>query len=171
MSEEKRHWKKDIDVEWIGTYILPESKDINVKLTKVEFKKDLKVAGKKKDQHIAHFEQNKWFDKPMLLNRTNLKRLTMLLGTPYYQDWGNVWVTLTQEMDKTVTGGTDWALRIKPALPKMEKDELTKEHPKYEAVVTFLKGGGDINNISQKYAVSKELFTELSEIKKDEPTK
>lgn len=171
MSEEKRHWKKDIDVEWIGTYILPEGKDINVKLLSVEFKKDLKVAGKKKDQHIAHFEKNQWFEKPMLLNRTNLKRLTMLLGTPYYEDWKNVWVTLTQEMDKTVTGGTDWALRIKPALPKMVKDKLTKEHPKYGAVVDFLSKGGDINSITTKYDVSQAILNELSQIKKDESTK
>lgn len=170
MTEEKRHWKKDIDIEWIGAYVLPEGKDINVKLLSVDFKKSLKVAGKTKDQHVAYFDKNQWFDKPMLLNRTNLKRLTMLLGTPYYQDWTNVWVTLTQEMDKTVTGGSDWALRIKPMLPKMEKDVLTKEHAKYQAVVDFIKKGGSVDDIAKKYSVSAELLAELNTLK-DEPTK
>ncbi len=115
------HWRKNLDPNWIGTYVLPEGQQIEALITKVHFEKGLKVAGKTKDGYVADFAANKYFDKPMLLNPTNCKRLTLLTGNPNFETWVNVPVFLTQEMSKMPDGSQDYALRIgfgKPAPAK-----------------------------------------------------
>lgn len=106
------HWRKNLDPNWIGTYVLPDGKPIEAVITSVKFCKGLKVAGKTKDGYVAYFAPNQHFDKPMLLNPTNLKRLTLLTGSPMFESWVNVPVFLTQEMSKMPDGTQDNALRI-----------------------------------------------------------
>lgn len=123
--EKLTHWKKTVDKDWIGTYILPEGLPIVVKLLRVEFKK-VKVKGVEGEYKIAYFEKNEWFDKPMLLSANkNLDRIAKLSGTPYIERWGglNMWVTLQQEMDQAFGGGKDWALRIASTAPQIKTIE------------------------------------------------
>lgn len=166
MAETQTHYKKNLDPNWIGTYVLPDGKDIVVKLLKVTFEKNLKVAGKAKNSHVAYFDKNPHFDKPMLLNPTNCKRLSMLFGTPIIEKWANMNVTLCQEMDKCVTGGQDWALRIraeKPALPT-----LTVEMAAFPNVVDYVRKGGLIEDIEKRYVLTPEIKqTILNESKHD----
>ncbi len=125
--ENLTHWKKKlVDVNWIGTYVLPNEQDIIVTLIKVEWKEGVKVMGQAKSCFVATFAPNEYFDKPMILNKTNLKRVTKLTGTPNIEQWTNlnINVTLCQEMDKSVGGGQDWALRIKQTSPD---DNMLKE--------------------------------------------
>lgn len=112
------HWRKNLEPNWIGTYVLPEGQQIEALVIKVHFEKGLKVAGKTKDGYVADFAANKYFDKPMLLNPTNLKRLTLLTGNPNFETWVNIPVFLTQEMSKMPDGTQDYALRIGFAKPQ-----------------------------------------------------
>ena len=123
------HWRKNLDPNWIGTYVLPEGQQIEALVTKVHFEKGLKVAGKTKDGYVADFAANAFFNKPMLLNPTNLKRLTLLTGNPNFESWVNVPVFLTQEMSKMPDGTQDYALRIGFAKPQPAKkiDYSTQE--------------------------------------------
>ncbi len=128
----KTHWKKTVDKDWIGTYVLPESKPIIVKLISVKYE-EVKVKGVKGLYKVAYFEKNEHFDRPMLLSaNVNLKRLSALTGTPYIEDWEklDLWVTLQQEMDKAFGGGKDWALRIASTAPQMK---TIKDYPNEEA--------------------------------------
>ena len=53
MEKEVTHWKQKLtDVNWIGTYILPNGMDIIVKLLRVEWKEDLKVMGQSKKSFV-----------------------------------------------------------------------------------------------------------------------
>ena len=129
----KTHWKKTIDPNWIGTYVLPDGKAINVKLLNVRFEV-AKVMGKTENSAVARFEKNKHFDKPMLLNSTNCKRLSKLTNSPYIEDWNNLDITLCQEMDRAIGGGKDWALRISPIKPKSKSiADFTEEKKQLEA--------------------------------------
>jgi len=118
----KTHWKKTVDKDWIGTYVLPDSKPIIVKLISVKYE-EVKVKGVKGLYKVAYFAKNDYFDRPMLLSaNVNLSRLSKLSGTPYIEDWYSLdlWVTLQQEMDKAFGGGKDWALRIASVAPQMK---------------------------------------------------
>lgn len=118
----KTHWKKTVDKDWIGTYILPDSKPIIVKLISVKYE-EVKVKGVKGMYKVAYFDKNEYFDRPMLLSaNVNLDRLSRLSGSPYIEDWYSLdlWVTLQQEMDKAFGGGKDWALRIASVAPQMK---------------------------------------------------
>jgi len=155
---EKTPWKKTIDPNFIGTYILPEDKPINVVITNVEWKKT-KVMGQDQKKSIAYFAPNQYFDKPMLLNATNMTRLERITGSKYIEDWKNVSVTLQREMDKSIGGGKDWALRIAPIAPKTSgavKPKLEPTSPNWPLIVKWVKDGNAIEKVWEKYEVSEQ---------------
>lgn len=155
---EKTPWKKTVDPNYIGTYVLPEDKPINVVILRVEWK-NTKVMGQDKKASIAYFAPNPYFDKPMLLNVTNMKRLERITGSKYIEDWLNVSVTLQREMDKTPTGGKDWALRVAPIAPKTAATAKLKLEPtssNWGMIVKWVKDGNPIEKVWEKYDVSEE---------------
>ena len=120
-TEQKTHWRKIIDPEWIGAYVLPNQQPITVQIDRVVAQKSMKVAGKVKDANVAHFKPNQYFTKPMLLNPTNCKRLSKLTGSQYIDDWAGTFVTLQAELDKMPDGTKDYALRISPIKPVIQE--------------------------------------------------
>lgn len=167
MSETKlTHWKKTIDKDWIGTYILPEGRPINVILERVEYK-EVKIKGVKEHSRVAYFSKNAYFDKPMLINPTNCKRIEDLTGTPYIERWSNlnIPVTLCQEMDKAFGGGKDWALRISKTQPKLIKPTLIKDDSKiWDNAANKIKEVGydkGIILIAKHYNITEETKTLL----------
>lgn len=168
---EKTPWKKTVDPNYIGTYILPDDQPIDVVITKVEWK-NVKVMGQDKKQSVAYFAPNKYSDKPMLLNVTNMKRLERLCESKYIEDWVNVPVTLQREMDKTPTGGKDWALRISLSKPKTAaKPKLTPESPNWNDIIKWVQSGNAIEKVWAKFDASeadRKLFMEAVEVKEEE---
>lgn len=153
----KTHWKKTVDKDWIGTYVLPEGQPIIVVLSHVK-KHEVKVKGVKSERVVAYFANNEHFNKPMLLNSTNMSRLQKLTGTPYIEDWSklDMHVTLCQEMDRSFSGGKDWALRISPVAPRVEKEELTPESKQWITAVARYKNSKSLENILKYYKLSEE---------------
>ena len=151
------HWKtKIIDVNWIGTHVLPEGKDIVVEIQHVKWDDQTKVMGQIKPSFVAYFAKNQWFDKPMLLNKTNLKRIAKITGSNEFEAWNDlkINVVLCQEMDKAIGGGKDWALRIK-AYDKIFLDAKT---PNFEKIKAAIKSGSaTIDQLKKKYIVSEEV--------------
>lgn len=163
----KTHWKKTTDTDWIGTYVLPDSKPIIVKLIRAEYAK-VKIQGKSDDRVVAYFEKNKYFDKPMLLNATNMKRLTKLTGSPYIEDWQNLNmpVTLQQEMDRVPTGGKDWALRISSIKP------IVKTEADYPNEAKRLNDCKDLKQLQEAYiALPKDIQAVFVQLKNELKTK
>jgi hypothetical protein len=105
---------------------------------------------------VAYFDKNPYFDRPMLISAVkNLKRLEKLIGSPYIEDWANinVRVTLQQEMDKTLDGGKDFALRFSEKAP--EKPKLESGTELWVKVVTALKAGNfTLEKVKNHYSVS-----------------
>lgn len=166
MEATKTHYKKMVDTNWIGTWVLPEGKDINVTLTKVVYVKTNKVMGKVKPGFVAIFAPNPYFDKPMLLNATNQKRVAKLIGSTYVEDWEsvNVDVTLCQEMDKCVTGGQDWALRFKTERPVKVLPVLELSSENFINCKSAIESGKfTIDQVKSKYNVSPDVELKLLE--------
>ncbi len=71
----KTHYKRNLDKDWIGAYILPEGEPITVKLISVKYE-HIKAGGHEQDRYVAYFAKNKYFDKPMILSAVkNIKRM------------------------------------------------------------------------------------------------
>ena len=153
MENTKTHWKKTVDTDWIGVYVLPNGNPVVVKLINIIYS-NVKIQGSSDKRVVAYFEKNKYFDKPMLLNSTNMKRVAKLTKSPYIEDWQNlnIHVTLQKEMDKAIGGGKDWALRISGILPRIKTIDDYPEEKK------ALFGCKDMDELKKVYtAFTKEL--------------
>lgn len=157
------HWKKTVDKDWIGAYVLPlndkgEYLPINAKLIKVVYE-EVNVRGVKSYNHVAYFEKNNHFDKPMLFNsKTNLQRLEHITKTPIIENWAslNIIITLQAEWDRAYGGGKDWALRINPKAPIIKLPELLPNTEEWKKVKAALVDGYTIEQIKGKYSINQE---------------
>lgn len=140
---------------------------------------------------IAHFAPNPYTKLPMVLNATNRKRLAKLYPdcNGYINLLKNIPVRLTKEKCRDAQdGGETWGLRIskmRPTAPQQGAAEIRQQYQQGLAsapdpapaqakqtleltddamvsqAITYLKNGGDIENIKKKYNLSAETEKEL----------
>lgn len=140
---------------------------------------------------IAHFAPNPYTKLPMLLNATNRKRIAKLYPdcNGYINLLKNIPVRLTKEKCRDAQdGGDTWGLRIskmRPTAPQQGAAEIRQQCQQGPApapapapaqakqtleltddamvsqAITYLKNGGDIENIKKKYNLSAETEKEL----------
>jgi len=176
MADEQilKHYRYGGKLTHCGIEILPNGKDINVVIERIVWSENEVINGEKKPAWICYFKQNPYFTLPMVLNATNKKRLARLSGTPYLETVKNLPVTLTQEMDKAIGGGRDFALRVSQIAPKVTatgevvKVKFTPESTGWTAAIKWVQDGGDVAEIWKKYDVTPEdqvKFKEALEVK------
>ena len=140
---------------------------------------------------IAHFAPNPYTKLPMVLNATNRKRIAKLYPdcNGYINLLKNIPVRLTKEKCRDAQdGGDTWGLRIskmRPTAPQQGAAEIRQQYQQGPATapapspaqakqtleltddamvsqaITYLKNGGDIENIKKKYNLSSETEKEL----------
>lgn len=140
---------------------------------------------------IAHFAPNPYTRLPMVLNATNRKRIAKLYPdcNGYINLLKNIPVRLTKEKCRDAQdGGETWGLRIskmRPTAPQQGAAEIRQQYQQGIAptpaptpaqakqtleltddamvsqAITYLKNGGDIENIKKKYNLSAETEKEL----------
>ena len=140
---------------------------------------------------IAHFAPNPYTKLPMVLNATNRKRIAKLYPdcNGYINLLKNIPVRLTKEKCRDAQdGGDTWGLRIskmRPTAPQQGAAEIRQQYQQGLApapapapaqakqtleltddamvsqAITYLKNGGDIENIKKKYNLSAETEKEL----------
>lgn len=113
----KTHWKKLTNPDYLGAYALEEGKDIVLTIGYVREEKVTGTDGKKDDCVVCHFSERV---KPMILNATNMKTITKLLGTPYIEDWAGHKIQIGTEKIKAFGDVVD-ALRVRKFLPAENK--------------------------------------------------
>ena len=121
---EKTHWKKMINPDYIGAYLLQPNEDLRVRITKVVREIVKGTGGKEEECTVAHLQGQ----KPFILNRTNQKTISKVLGSPYVEDWAGkdilVYATTTK-----VAGETVECLRVRPTAPKTEPTKPSEPLP------------------------------------------
>lgn len=156
--ENKIHYRVGSKSDFIGVEVLPEKGDLEyVVIDHIKFHEKLKVQGSEKTEvWVAYFKKNPYFDKPMILNSSNRKRLSKQFKSPYLEDCKDFPVRLTAEECRDPQGdGTTMGLRFSkiPARPP-QKEKLTTAHPNYKKCVAHLQAGGKLSDLESKYDIS-----------------
>lgn len=109
----KTHWNTIVDTKYLSGEEIFGTKPI---LTILDFKKEEVVGdgGRKENCGILYWQENV---KPMIVNLTNVKQISKLLGSPFREDWQGKQIQLTTEKIKAF--GQLWnAIRVCKELPK-----------------------------------------------------
>lgn len=171
-----KHYRYGGKLTHIGIECLPNGKDITVVIDRIAWVEKEQINGESKPAWVCYFKQNPYFTLPMVLNATNKKRLARLAEDAYLERVKNLPVTLTQEMDKAIGGGKDWALRISVVKPRITatgaiiKTALTPESSNWKDIITWVQSGNKIESVWAKYDVSEEnkkKFMEEVEVKSE----
>lgn len=118
---EKTHWKKMTNPNYMGDYSIPEGCDLIATIDYVAQEKVTGVGGKTEVEVVAHFSDG---NKPLILNKTNMKTIQKIYKTPYIEDWRGrkiqIFYDPTVKFGRDVVGG----LRIRDFVPAQQKVSL-----------------------------------------------
>ena len=109
----KTHWKKQFNYDYMGSYSLPDGKDVILTIKETKRETVIGTNGKKEDCFVCYFKES---EKPMILNRTNCKTITKIYNSPYIEDWPGLRVQLGID-NVNAFGETVEALRIRAIKP------------------------------------------------------
>jgi len=148
----KTHWKKLVNPDYIGAYSLEDGKDLVVKITDVKRQMVTSTGGKQEECTIAFLENQ----KPFIVNVTNAKTITQVVGSPYIEDWVGQSITLYQAVTK-LKGEEVECLRVRAEKPitinleEMKKfvvDYCEKDKSKRDGILSYYSLGriDDLNN-------------------------
>ena len=107
MSE--THWKKLTNPNYLGAYAFNPGEEKIVTIDYVAQEEIVGADGRSDRCIVAHLVE----EKPLILNKTNCKAITKLLGTPYIEEWAGARIVLQVQRVKAFGDDTD-AVRIKP---------------------------------------------------------
>lgn len=114
----KTHWKQLVNLDYIGAYALTDGKDLTLTIDHVVRENVTGNNGKKEQCMVAYFKERDY--KPMILNRTNAKSITALVGSPYIEDWAGHRITLYATTTR-LGGDVVECLRIRPTVAEPKK--------------------------------------------------
>lgn len=143
MKEEKKlHWKSATGSKYLGAYMIEE--DTKIKLLKVSVQKVTGENGREDEAIVAEVENN----KPFIINKTNAKQITKIIGSPYLEDWAGQTITIYPTTTK-LKGEVVECLRVKEPKP-----ELTTKHPNFKQIQEAIKKGAySLEQVSKKYDI------------------
>ena len=107
------HWKSTCNTKYLGAYALDDGKDMIVTIDDVKQETITGAKGEKEDCVVLYFKGD---IKPMILNKTNMKAIAKVCGSPYIDDWVGKNIQLYGEM-VSAFGETGLALRVRTFAP------------------------------------------------------
>lgn len=109
------HWKKLTNPDYLGAYsVMDAGQDLVLTIKSVTEELVTGADGKKEQCVVARFVEP---EKPMILNKTNMKAIEKLYGTPFIEEWAGKKIQIYSARVKAF-GDTVDALRIRPTIPK-----------------------------------------------------
>lgn len=132
-DQDKTHWKRLINPDYIGVYALPPGMDMTVEIESVGVEKVTVTGGKKEPHTVVRLKGQ----KPWILNATNSKSIARLYG-PYIEDWAGKKVTLFASTTK-LAGETVECLRVRPTVNEKQKPGISEE--RLTAAIASIKAG------------------------------
>lgn len=149
--EQKTHWKKFHNPDFLGAYAFQPGQEIIATITKVTVESVKGSSGKADDCMVVSFAEDL---KPLIANITNSKAIAKVAGSDFIEDWEGVKIQL-YVTEVTAFGDTVQAVRVRPKAPKLDKPELTPDHPKWAGAVQKLAAAEiDISGIKKHFKIS-----------------
>lgn len=133
--QNKTHWKKLVNPDYIGAYVLQPGQDLTVTIVSVSREIVVSTGGKKEECTVAKLVGQ----KPLILNVTNAKTISKLYG-PFIEDWAGRQVTLFASTTK-LAGETVECLRIRPAVPSEVQQRKTLSDDRLGKAIESIKSG------------------------------
>lgn len=84
------HWKKLTNPNYIGAHDLQPNQKVKIIIDSVSQEKVKGADGKEEMCIVAKIRNT----KPLILNKTNCKIITEVLGTPYIEEWSGREITI-----------------------------------------------------------------------------
>ena len=110
MSE--THWKKLTNPDYLGSYAFEPGEEKIVTIESVALESVMGAEGRMSECIVAHLAG----EKPLILNKTNCKAITKLLGTPYIEEWAGHRIVLAVQTVRAFGEDVE-AVRVKPKTP------------------------------------------------------
>lgn len=103
------HWKKLTNPNYIGSHDFQPGQEITVTIESVAKEMVKNQEGKEESCIVAKL---KGAQKPLILNKTNCKLITKVVGTPYIEEWTGHKIILIVSKVKAFGDVVD-AIRVK----------------------------------------------------------
>lgn len=121
METRKTHWKLLVNPDYIGAYMMQPNEDMVITIDNVVRELVTGSSGKKEECTVAHLKGQ----KPFIINRTNGKMITKVLGSPYIEDWAGKSIIVYATTTK-VAGETVECLRVRPTIPQAKNRDADR---------------------------------------------
>lgn len=116
---EKTHWKKAVsDPTYLGEADFQEGEEKVATIARVVEKENVQTAEGRSEMVVVHFKEDV---KPLILNVTNSKAITKVVGSPYLEDWPEHQIQLYIEHNIKAFGELVNAVRVRPRKPIPKK--------------------------------------------------
>lgn len=153
---DKTHWKRLMNPDYIGAYWLPPGEDVTVVIDFVVRETITGSGGKKEECTVAHLKGV----KPFILNATNSKSIAKLYGN-YIEDWAGKPITLFASTAK-MGGETVECLRVRPKVAERKKQAITHQRL-LSAIDQIIAGGYTIQKLKANFDLTEDQQKELDE--------
>jgi hypothetical protein len=116
------HWRSMMDRNYLGSWDLPEGRDVPVRIREV--RQATELAGKKTKKFVLFFDGK---EKGLVGNATAGKTMQGMYG-PMVEDWRGKWIALYVTTTSSPEGEVP-CVRIRPTPPKGRKVEPEQREP------------------------------------------
>ena len=159
IQEDKTHWKKNFNYDYLGAYSLNENQEVTLTIKNVRKILVTGANGQKDACTVAYFnEAVNGENKPMILNKTNCKIIEKLYNTPFIENWRGKQITIFTQQNIKAFGDYVDALRVKQILPKSSKVELNPKSNLWGKAKQALANGATFESLNKNYIITKENF-------------
>lgn len=154
------HWKKNFNYNYLGSYSLPVGKELVVTIKKTMIDKVKDEKGKEKDCFVCYFDES---DKPMILNKTNCKRIGKLYGD-FIEEWPGKKIQLFSTKVSAFGDEVD-ALRVRDFIPGAAKIDNRAALDRIGASKTLKELQANYTTLSKELQADKEVIAAKDELK------
>lgn len=148
----KTHWKKAFNKDYLGAHDLEEGQELKLTIKNVLVKEVTDPHGSKGTCNVAYFTDKN--TKPMILNVGACKIIQRFTNSKHIEDWGNTVIQVYVMENVKAFGEVTDALRIREYQPRMEKEDLTPEHKKWDGAVKKYAEDQDLTVVKEYFNLS-----------------